>query len=126
MPGIDLETARRCPFDGQPLRRRLLEPGRAGEARATWTCLKQSCGYSEPEDPQVLFRFAWLSPVYRALSTRQEFRSLPTAERWTLRRPAAEQVTLDRRGTIDHQKLDGAEPAEILSWLETQRRRNQR
>lgn len=126
MPDLDPRTVRRCPFDGNPLQSRPTATGGATEGRRTWVCLKDDCEYAEPDDPRALFRFAWLSPLYRALSTRQEFRNLPLSERWTVLCQAAAQVTVDRRGSVDESKLGGADSAEILSWLETQRRRNQR
>jgi hypothetical protein len=124
MPSTSSETeTRRCPFDGQPLRRRKGPPGEPGQT--SWVCLRQSCTYAEPEDPQELYRLSWLRPVYRALWTRAEFRDRSLLEQWTILQQAARQIT-ESQASNEHYDLDDENPAEVLSWLEAARRRTQR
>ncbi|MDE3154169.1 MAG: hypothetical protein KGN76_03660 [Acidobacteriota bacterium] len=120
---LDSDT-RRCPFDGQPLRRQRVGSSGAAE-RTSWICLRQQCTYAEPDDPQALFRLSWLRPLYRALWTRAEFRERSIDEQWIILQQAARQVT-ESQGQNEHFDLSGDNPAEVLSWLEAARRRTQR
>ncbi len=115
---------RRCPFDGQPLRRhRVTSIGGASE-RTSWVCLRHQCSYAEPDDPQALFRLSWLRPIYRALCTRAEFRERSLAEQWTVLRQAARQIS-ESQPDNERYDLSDENPAEVLSWLEAARRRTQ-
>jgi len=115
---------RRCPFDGQPLRRQKTASTGAAD-RTSWVCLRQHCSYAEPDDPRALYRLSWLRPLYRALCTRAEFRERSIDEQWTVLQQAARQIT-EKQPDHEHFDLSEENAAEALSWLEAARRRTQR
>ena len=81
-----------------------------------------SCGYCEPDEPARLVAWGWLLPYYHRLAAADDFRRLEPAAQWKLLQHAVERLESERAGAVEILAEDAATRAEVLSWLERDRR----
>ncbi|HVB37061.1 MAG TPA: hypothetical protein VND92_00930 [Vicinamibacterales bacterium] len=123
--------SRVCPFDGQALQRKsVLDsasenrtwPSEQATFRTSWVCPSARCTYAEPDNLQRLSLWGGLAVSYNRLAVRPEFRELDLEAQWALLVHAVGRVDSSQLDAVASLKQDAAAQAEILSWLEKQRR----